>query len=316
MWTMDVPLSPARQSRQKRLSHDEDEDSSTIIPTPKESWTFLHSHFSAIIATFCVCLVFFSNCVSPLVAHMRVPLASTVHAQLAPIVAERDHLGLALALGDLGVHLDLSAQRIFWGSDRSKHNSTPLSPDDLGLALATGDYGLHRFEPPAAPPAAAPRAALDPPPPTAAVPDDLLPFVLAAALVHTLLVSFGFALSVDERDVPLLGVGTTSFCILCLSLWAASSFDLGPIPPVGHALVGGHRTLFVIGGAATMTLWLVCSMLTPHDLTRSSTFHALVMALSASLYLFNISAVGCLAGFVMLGSGAVLASRGMSSSRV
>ena len=146
-------------------------------------------------------------------------------------------------------------------------------------------------------------------------------FVLTCALVHTVIVGVGLGLgrdtrlltSLQEKMATMIKAYFGCFAFLALALYIAWEYNVGPVPAALAHTPGVNATSFVLFGAASMSLWLGCSMLVPHsglgDKAASSTaLHAAIVAAGVCLTLFDASVTASLACFTICGSAGVLAN--------
>ena len=151
-------------------------------------------------------------------------------------------------------------------------------------------------------------------------PTDKRSFVLTCALIHTLLVGVGLALGRDTRVLTRLQDKLSTMartCVACygllaLSLYLAWEFDLGPVPSAVAHTPGVNTATFVLLGAASMWLWLACSMLVPHSklgdvAATNSTLHVCIVAAGLGLTLCDASVSASLACFMVCGALGVVA---------
>lgn len=201
--------------------------------------------------------------------------------------------------------------------------STPVAPaplrtnartQKLGMFLATGtgllsDDAPRRMPQPAALPA-----------PTASPMADKVAFTVTCALVHTVIVCVGIALGRDTRVMSswgsaqaLVRAGVASFAFLCAVLYLAWEFQIGPVPAAVGPMLGSEGA-FVLVGAASMSVWLACSMAVPFSklgdkALKAPSLHGAITAVGTCMALFDMSAPASLAVFMVAGSIGLLASR-------
>ena len=275
-----------RNSREEELLA-ETEDAILSAPSPKQSIEHLRSHNTALVATFCIAVVWFAQIITPLYTELS-----------APQDDGRVHL----------IQVARTTQPVFHGAQ------------NLGQFLATG-HNLVSNDGPGFQSAIRRRAA------NAAcgarsktAPTDKRSFVLTCALIHTLLVGVGLALGRDTRVLTRLQDKLSTMartCVACygllaLSLYLAWEFDLGPVPSAVAHTPGVNTATFVLLGAASMWLWLACSMLVPHSklgdvAATNSTLHVCIVAAGLGLTLCDASVSASLACFMVCGALGVVA---------
>jgi len=267
-------MQAAAQIRQKRLSHEEAQDEA-LMPTPAEALRYLSSHRSALLSTFIIAMVWFAQVITPVATELNAPKEPPA----------------------LNTHV--KAQK-------------------LGHFLATGSSLLSEDTPRRMPkPSPAPLPA--PSPSAASATNEKLAFVVTCALAHTVIVCVGIALGRDTRvlsrhgsSVALLRAGVASFAFLCAVLYLAWEFQIGPVPAAVGAKLNSEAA-FVLVGAASMSVWLTCSMLVPHSqlgdkVLAAPSLHGCITAVGAGMALFDLSAGASTAVFVLAGCTGVLAS--------
>ena len=114
------------------------------------------------------------------------------------------------------------------------------------------------------------------------------------------------------RYTKLLRAGVASFAFLCAVLYLAWEFQIGPVPAAVGAKLNSEAA-FVLIGAASMSVWLACSMLVPHSqlgdkVLAAPSLHGCITAVGAGMALFDLSAGASTAVFVLAGCTGVLAS--------
>lgn len=271
------------QTRHKRLSKEAPNEEG-LLPTPTETINYVTSHRSMLFATFIIASVWFGQVVTPLWTELS---ASPVAPPPLRTNAKTQKLGMFLATG------------------------TGLLSEDAPRRMPT--------------PAAAPAPAASP---TA----DKVAFTVTCALVHTVIVMVGIALGRDTRVMStwgsaqaLLRAGVASFAFLCAVLYLAWEFQIGPVPAAVGAEAPwaaklGSEGAFVLIGAASMSVWLACSMLVPFSklgdkALKAPSLHGGITAVGTCMALFDMSAATSLAVFVVAGSIGLLASRSPRLSR-
>ena len=340
-----------RNSREEELLA-ETEDAILSAPSPKQSIEHLRSHNTALVATFCIAVVWFAQIITPLYTELSAPQDDgRVHLiQVArttqPVFHGAQNLGQFLATGHNLVSNDgpgfqsairrravlpvsaaaANAAKTCEAAKSSPADAAPpmLGPvgkaQNLGQFLATG-HNLVSNDGPGFQSAIRRRAA------NAAcgarsktAPTDKRSFVLTCALIHTLLVGVGLALGRDTRVLTRLQDKLSTMartCVACygllaLSLYLAWEFDLGPVPSAVAHTPGVNTATFVLLGAASMWLWLACSMLVPHSklgdvAATNSTLHVCIVAAGLGLTLCDASVSASLACFMVCGALGVVA---------
>lgn len=171
--TEQASVSPARQSRKKRLSREEEETAEhnefLPLPTPKESAAFLSQNCSMLLATFSFALIWFAQIAKGAchvhakgVAEVRVSTPSNL--DLSPSTSAVSHLersktaGRFLATGHLGLALNEESRAL-----RSPSAArSPQRTNAAGRFLATGHMGILLDTPEDAPASRPAAAAWDP----------------------------------------------------------------------------------------------------------------------------------------------------------
>ena len=119
--------------------------------------------------------------------------------------------------------------------------------------------------------------------------------------------------SLQEKMATMVKAYFGCFAFLALALYLAWEYDVGPVPAALAHTPGVNTTSFVLFGAASMSLWLGCSMLVPHsglgDKAASSTaLHGAIAAAGLCLTLCDASVTACLACFTVFGAAGVLSN--------
>jgi len=306
-----------RTQRKKRPSYEVaiEVDSQSFLPSLSDSGRFLSAHHTALVATFVMGFFWFGYVVEPF-AHTRPFNTRTVHNDdhVAASTRWQEILGLALATGGAGLQVAADIPRVeprrFEGARTHQPWSALPSDDILGLTLATGSAGFvldRAGRPPSLATSWATSWA------TSGAHDEAvdggpqsLAFAVTAALIHTLVVFVGLAIGRDTLCVgdwrrTLLRAGGSVFLFLCLVLWWACKFNIGPVPEVGEALFPSQAS-FVLFGAASLSAWLGCSMIMPHSVvgrlfTQSPALHVGLVVGCFALHLLGASVgegVACL----------------------
>jgi len=284
-----------RSQRKKRPSYEVaiEVDSQSFLPSLSDSGRFLSAHHTALVATFVMGFFWFGYVVEPL-AHTRPFNTRTVHHDNHVSTRWQEMLGMALATGSVGLAADGPRASRHLDRPRTYMSWTALpSEEALGLSLATGraSFVIDQAGRPPSHVQEAARPAMDGAPGS-------LAFAVTAALIHTLIVFVGLAIGRDTLSVgdwwrTLLHAGGAVFLFLCPVLWWACEFNIGPVPEVGAALFPSQAS-FVLSGAASLSMWLCCSMIIPHSVvgrlfTQSPALHLGLVVACFALHLLGAS---------------------------
>lgn len=133
--------SAARTSRRKRLSKEDPEEESPLLPTLSASVTFFGQTRTSLLATWGFALIWFSQVARLANSAQVVEVAAAVLSPPRPAIAARrlpDAAGLFLATGSMGLTAEATPTR---RAVRPREQPAQ-SPADPGFAMAMGDLGI------------------------------------------------------------------------------------------------------------------------------------------------------------------------------